>query len=95
MPATLFQKVKGEGNAFLYLCQDLNLLCGQYNETCEFQSNAECPGLVQSPSVTSVEVTLLLVPVLGELRVVLDPCKTISPFTHAQISCIPGNAGLV
>lgn len=75
MPTKWFQKGREEGNTFPYLCRALNPLHGQYHKTCDFHSDADCTGPGRSPSLPSVEVTLMLVPALGELGVFFDTCK--------------------
>lgn len=78
MPAKLFQKGREEGNTFPYLCQVLNPIDGQYHSTCHFHWSPDFTGPVQSLSLISVEMTLLLVPALRELRDVFDICKKYS-----------------
>lgn len=78
MPAKLFQKGREEGNTFPYLCQVLNPIDGQYHSTCHFHWSPDFTGPVQPLSLISVEMTLLLVPVLRELRDVFDICKKYS-----------------
>lgn len=83
MPTKLFQKGREEDNTFPYLCQALNLICGQHHNTCHFHWSADFTGPVQSLSLITVEMTLLLVPVLRESRDFFDIWKKISPIAHA------------
>lgn len=83
MPTKLFQKGREVGNTFPYVCQALNPIHGQYHNICHFHWSADFTGPVQSLSLICVEITLLLVPALRELRDFFDICKKISPIAHA------------